>query len=117
VCRECNERADREIDRPLQNDWLVAQTKLLQQVVSSRKGASASARTGRSAAHRKGDPGTIVGIDRNWAPTVRGNIERTEGGAFISASSEEEAKRLRDLLVVLDKVDNRAHEGPFRYRS
>ncbi len=37
-------------------------------------------------------------IDRDWKPTVRGKIERTEGGARISASSGEKAERLRQRL-------------------
>jgi HNH endonuclease len=99
VCRECNERAGREIDWPFQNDWIVAQTKRLHDVVSSRKGASGRGRTGRSEAHRKGDPGTVVDIDRDWKPIVRSNIERTESGARISARSREEAGRLRERLI------------------
>jgi HNH endonuclease len=99
VCRGCNERAGREIDWPLQNDWLVAQTKILHDVVSSRRGASGRGRTGRSDAHRKGQPDTVVEIDRDWKPTVRSNIDRTEGGATIAAGSEEEATRLRERLV------------------
>ena len=50
-------------------------------------------------AHRTGDPGAAVYIDRDWKPTVRSNIKRLEGGARISARSDEEAKRLRERLV------------------
>ena len=67
-------------------------------VVSSRKGASGRGRTGRSEAHRKDDPGTVVDIDCDWKPTVRGRIERTAGGARISTDSGEKAERLRQRL-------------------
>lgn len=99
VCRECNERAGREIDLPLQNDWLVAQTKILHEVVSSRRGSTGKPKTGRSDAHRKGDPGTVVDISRDWTPTVRSKIERTGTTAKIAAGSEDEANRLRERLV------------------
>ena len=99
VCRECNERAGREFDGPLQDDWPVAQTKILHEVVSSRRGASGKPRTGKSDAHRKGRPDIVVDIDRHWIPTVRSNIDRTETGATIAPDSEKEAKRLRERLV------------------
>jgi hypothetical protein len=111
VCRACNERAGSEIDWGLQNDWLIAQTKILHGVVNSRKGATGKGRTGRSEAHRSGDPETHVEIDRNWKPTVRGGIDRFEGGARISASSEAEAKRLRDRLVKQLAADGLKIEG------
>ncbi len=100
VCRACNQRAGREIDWPFQNDWMVAQNKLAHKVQHATKSGPGSGRTGRAQAHRKGDPGTVVDIDRDWKATVRGKIERTDGGgATIHAASEEEAKRLRERLV------------------
>jgi hypothetical protein len=99
VCRDCNQRAGREIDGPLQDDWLVAQTKILHEVISSRRKASGKPRTGKSDARRKGQPEVVVDVDRNWQPIVRSKIDRTEDGATIAAGSLEEAKRLRERLV------------------
>jgi hypothetical protein len=98
VCRVCNQRAGREIDWPLQNDWLIVQRQVIDQIVSSGK-ASKKGRTGRADAHRTSDPETVVEIDRTWRPTVRSKIERTATGARIWASSEEEAQRLRERLI------------------
>jgi hypothetical protein len=98
VCRGCNQRAGREIDWPLQNDWLIVQRQVLDEIVSSGT-ASKKGRTGRAGAHRTSNPETVVEIDRNWTPTVRSKIERTATGARIWASSEEEAERLRERLI------------------
>jgi hypothetical protein len=98
VCRECNQRAGREIDWPLQNDWLIAQRQAVAEIVGSGK-ASKQGRTGRADAHRTSNPDTTVDVDRSWKPTVRSKIERTATGANIWASSEEEAQRLRERLV------------------
>jgi hypothetical protein len=98
VCRDCNQRAGREIDWPLQNDWLVAQTQVLDEITRSGK-ASKKGRIGRADARRTSEPETAVNLDRNWRPTVRSKIERTPGGARIWANSEEEARRLRERLI------------------
>jgi hypothetical protein len=99
VCRGCNERAGRQIDWPFQNDWLIAQRQIIDELVNSGEARSKRGRTGRAEAHQTGDPETLVDIDRNWRPTVRSKIERTETGARIWASSEHEAQRLRERLV------------------
>jgi hypothetical protein len=100
VCRDCNQRAGREIDAAIQNDWLVAQAKLLYRVKSSRNGASGKPKTGQMEAHVKGEPDRPVDIGRDWSARLRSSIsEEVKGKIRIAAESEDEARRLRERLI------------------
>jgi hypothetical protein len=112
VCRGCNERAGREIDWPLQNDWLVAQSRLLYGVESARKGASGKGRTGEMDAHVAGDPEAIVDIDRDFRPHPRSRINRSDSDVTISGGSEAEINRLAERVFRQLEAEGRTPGHP-----
>jgi hypothetical protein len=101
ICRDCNERAGREIDWPFQNDWLLAQLKLAHGVQSARSGASGRGRTGSMRAHIAEEPEAVVDIGRDFRPSLRSRITpgENEGEFTVSAGSEQEARRVAQKQI------------------